>query len=85
MEFSRDGRLLACSGSGTLELWDWRHNKRVAEMSGHGRGIESMAFSPDGRLAEPSDVAAAIAFFLSDDASHITGQTLRVDGGLSLI
>ncbi|MGI9437232.1 MAG: SDR family NAD(P)-dependent oxidoreductase [Geminicoccaceae bacterium] len=39
--------------------------------------------APDGRLAEPGDVAAAIAFFLSDEARHITGQTLRVDGGLA--
>ena len=41
--------------------------------------------TPDGRLAEPDDVAAAIAFFLSDEARHITGQTLRVDGGLARI
>lgn len=43
------------------------------------------ALTPDGRLAKPDDVAAAIAFFLSDDAGHITGQILRVDGGLSLV
>jgi NAD(P)-dependent dehydrogenase (short-subunit alcohol dehydrogenase family) len=43
------------------------------------------ALTPDGRLAEPSDIAAAIAFFLSEEAAHITGQCLRVDGGLSLI
>lgn len=43
------------------------------------------AYTPDGRLAKPDDVAAAIAFFLSDDAGHITGQILRVDGGLSLV
>ncbi|MFK7893840.1 MAG: SDR family NAD(P)-dependent oxidoreductase [Granulosicoccus sp.] len=43
------------------------------------------AITPDTRLARPSDIAAAIAFFLSEEASHITGQTLRVDGGLSLI
>jgi NAD(P)-dependent dehydrogenase (short-subunit alcohol dehydrogenase family) len=41
--------------------------------------------TPDGRLAEPDDVAAAIAFFLGDEARHITGQTLRVDGGLARI
>ncbi len=40
--------------------------------------------TPNGRLAEPDDVAAAIAFFLSREARHITGQVLRVDGGLSL-
>jgi 3-oxoacyl-[acyl-carrier protein] reductase len=33
------------------------------------------------RLAEPSEVAAAIAFLASDDASYITGVTLDVNGG----
>ena len=41
--------------------------------------------TPDRRLATPVDIAAAVAFFLSDEAAHITGQSLRVDGGLSLI
>lgn len=37
--------------------------------------------TPMGRFAEPAEIAAAIAFLLSDDASYITGQTLYVDGG----
>lgn len=37
-----------------------------------------------GRLAEPEDVARVVAFLCSDDARHITGQTIVVDGGLSL-
>ena len=41
--------------------------------------------TPSGRIAEPDDIAAAIEFFLSDSAAHITGQTLHVDGGLSLV
>jgi meso-butanediol dehydrogenase / (S,S)-butanediol dehydrogenase / diacetyl reductase len=36
-----------------------------------------------GRIAEPEEVAAAIAFLASDDASFITGVTLPVDGGLT--
>jgi len=36
-----------------------------------------------GRAGEPEEVAAAIAFLASDDASYITGQTLNVSGGLS--
>ena len=37
---------------------------------------------PLGRIAEPDDIAAAIAFLASRDASYITGQVLHVDGGL---
>ncbi len=36
---------------------------------------------PMGRLAEVSDVSAAIAYLLSTDAAFVTGQTLYVDGG----
>jgi NAD(P)-dependent dehydrogenase (short-subunit alcohol dehydrogenase family) len=36
---------------------------------------------PLGRLATPEDVAKAIVFLISDDAAHITGVTLPVDGG----
>jgi NAD(P)-dependent dehydrogenase (short-subunit alcohol dehydrogenase family) len=39
---------------------------------------------PMGRIGTPEDVAAAVAFFLSDDASFITGQVLYVCGGLSI-
>jgi len=37
-----------------------------------------------GRIAEPSDVAQVVSFLCSDAARHITGQTIVVDGGLSL-
>lgn len=36
------------------------------------------------RLGEPEDIANAVCFLVSDEASYITGQVLCVDGGLSL-
>ncbi|MGH2741528.1 MAG: SDR family oxidoreductase [Thermoleophilaceae bacterium] len=39
---------------------------------------------PMRRLGEPEDVAAAVAFFASDRAGFITGQTLSVSGGLTM-
>jgi len=39
---------------------------------------------PLGRFGKPADVAALIAFLVSDDASYITGQVIEVAGGLVL-
>jgi dehydrogenase/reductase SDR family member 4 len=35
-----------------------------------------------GRLGTPEDMAAAVAYLVSDDASYITGETLVVAGGM---
>jgi 2-hydroxycyclohexanecarboxyl-CoA dehydrogenase len=37
------------------------------------------------RLGRPEDVAPAVAFLASDEAGYITGQTLSVSGGLTMI
>lgn len=40
--------------------------------------------TPVGRLGEPAEIAAAVTFLCSPEASYITGQTLVVDGGNSI-
>jgi NAD(P)-dependent dehydrogenase (short-subunit alcohol dehydrogenase family) len=37
-----------------------------------------------GRIGKPNDVAGLISFLLSDDSAFITGQTIHVNGGLTL-
>jgi NAD(P)-dependent dehydrogenase (short-subunit alcohol dehydrogenase family) len=49
-----------------------------------GREQQVAAAYPLGRLGEPSDVAGAVAFLLSSDASWMTGQTLQLDGGAGI-
>lgn len=45
--------------------------------------LESMrSHTPLGRMGEPRDIANAYLFLASDEASFITGETLRVDGGI---
>jgi 2-hydroxycyclohexanecarboxyl-CoA dehydrogenase len=40
---------------------------------------------PFRRLAQPEEIAAAVAFFASDEATYVTGQTLSVSGGLTMV
>ena len=57
---------------------------RFARALCEGREAEVVNGYPLGRLGEPADVASAVAFLLSEDASWITGQTLTIDGGVTL-
>lgn len=56
---------------------------RTPVWDGQPGGADRLAgHYPLGRVGEPGDVAAAVAFLASDDAGWITGQILPIDGGL---
>ena len=57
---------------------------RFATALYEGREEKVAATYPLGRLGVPEDVASAVAFLVSADASWITGQTLVIDGGALL-
>lgn len=77
-ELARDGVSVNCVAPG--------YTRKVGGHAAIGEAAWKAAAeaTPNGNLAEPEDIAAAIAFFLSREAGHITGQVLRVDGGMSL-
>jgi 3-oxoacyl-[acyl-carrier protein] reductase len=44
-----------------------------------------LANVPAGRLGAPAEVAAAVVYLASSEASYVTGQTLHVNGGMAMI
>ena len=59
----------------------WIATDLLASLS-EPRRAQALASVPLQRFGEPSEVAAAVSFLLSEEASYLTGITLRVDGGL---
>ncbi len=59
---------------------------RTSAWEGRDADLEAVrGLYPLGRVGEPEDIAAAVAFLASSDASWITGTTLVVDGGLTAV
>ena len=54
----------------------------VGEIASDGGRDKIANHIPFKRQGQPEEVAAAIAFLLSEDAAYITGQTINVNGGL---
>jgi meso-butanediol dehydrogenase / (S,S)-butanediol dehydrogenase / diacetyl reductase len=78
VRYGRFGIRANAIAPGTIRtpLWQERVDKQPAIFE------RLVRWYPLGRVGEPEDVAAAAAFLASDEASWITGEVLRVDGGL---
>jgi NAD(P)-dependent dehydrogenase (short-subunit alcohol dehydrogenase family) len=64
---------------------EWAPRIRVnAVAPGFVRTAMVESLIADGRFAEPSEIAAVICFLLSPGGAFVTGETVRVDGGLSI-
>ena len=57
---------------------------RFATALYEGREEEASRAYPLQRLGEPEDISGVVAFLLSEDAAWLTGQTVVIDGGVSL-
>jgi NAD(P)-dependent dehydrogenase (short-subunit alcohol dehydrogenase family) len=80
VDYAARGVRVNCVCPGTV---DTPVLQRGMEMSGDPEGFLAMlvAGHPIGRIGRPEEIAAAVAFLASDDASFITGAILAVDGG----
>jgi len=78
LEVAASGVTVNCVAPGHVE------KDRQSDAERRARADKVAALIPMGRLARPSDITGLIEFLLSEDAGYITGQTLHVDGGLTL-
>ena len=82
LDLAKDGiRVNAvCPGIIQTAMWDaW-----LAEVDDPDATVqEVLGLQPLGRVGKPEEVANAIAFLASDEASYVTGTTLYVDGGVT--
>jgi 3-oxoacyl-[acyl-carrier protein] reductase len=81
LELATTGITVNAVAPGPRETELFNQNDRAAEDDDEDL---YQAFVPLRRFGHADEIAAAICFFLSDDASFITGQTLFVDGGASI-
>lgn len=80
LELATTGITVNAVSPGPTETELFRANNQPGS-EGEGRYLSAV---PMRRFGRPEEIAAAIAFLLSDDAAFITGQTLHVDGGASI-
>ncbi|WP_395819466.1 SDR family NAD(P)-dependent oxidoreductase [Devosia sp.] len=75
VEVARAGVSVTSVSPGPVATANYRASKGAEGVANRARPI------PSGRLAEPDDVGALVAFLASEGAGHLTGQNIALDGG----
>ncbi|MTD27950.1 (S)-acetoin forming diacetyl reductase [Erwinia sorbitola] len=73
-----------CPGIVKTPMWE-EIDRQVSEAAGKPLGYGTAEFAKNitlGRLSEPEDVAACVAFLAGPDSDYMTGQSLLIDGGM---
>ena len=87
-EGAPDGVTVNAMAPGIVDTPFWRESdRRFAELLGKQPGqhfAETVAKIPLGRAEKPEDVVPLAVFLASEGSSYITGQTINIDGGITL-
>ncbi len=75
LELAPHGIRVNAIAPGLTDTAQPRYGNNEDELAAMGRAV------PLGRMAQPDDIAAVAVFLASDDARHVTGQTVHVNGG----
>lgn len=73
-----------CPGIVRTPMWE-EIDRQISEAAGKPAGYGTEEFAKRitlGRLSEPEDVAACVAYLASPDSEYMTGQSLLIDGGM---
>jgi 3-oxoacyl-[acyl-carrier protein] reductase len=75
LELAPHGIRVNAVAPGLTDTAQPRYGHDEEELQMMGRAV------PLGRMAQPDDIASVVVFLASDDARHVTGQTVHVNGG----